>query len=171
MGVTIHYEGRLKSEDCYKQLIRVSVDFATENKMTFEQFALPQKRLERVANEEDWNYDGPVKGIKILPSENCEPLLLEFDENLIVQDFSKTQFAGSMVHIQVVTLLDLVSNLFDTFTVIDEGEYWETRNAGRLQELLDESFKLIQTAKDGDETLSGPFRLEDGRIVDLMRQS
>ena len=169
MGVTIHFEGKLKSEDSYQQLIEMSVDFATKNKMTFEQFALSQKRLERVANEEEWNYDGPVKGIKILPSENCEPLWLEFDENLIIQDFCKTQFARGMVHIQIVTLLDLVSNCFDNLSVIDEGEYWETRNAERLQELLDESFKLIENAKDKDETLSGPFRMEDGRIIDLMR--
>ena len=169
MGVTINYEGKLKSEQSYEQLVDVSVAFAIKNGMPFEQFALNQKRLERVANEEDWNYDGPVKGIKILPSEDCEPLWLEFDENLIIQDFCKTQFAGKEIHIAIIELFDALSQYFSELIIIDEGEYWETRDAGRLQELIDECFELMDSAKNKDKKLSGPFRLEDGRIVDLMR--
>jgi hypothetical protein len=170
MGVTIHFEGKLKSELSYHHLIDASVIFAVKNKMPFEKIASDNKRLERVANETDWNYEGPVKGIKILPGEDCEPLWLEFDENLIIQDFCKTQFGGKEIHIKIIELFDALRQCFTELIIADEGEYWETRNAGLLQQLMDECFGLIEKAKSTDQTLSGPFRMPDGRIVDLMHR-
>jgi hypothetical protein len=48
----------------------------------------------RVRDEEDWDYTGPVKGTAVYLHEDCDPVRLEFDENLYVQEFTKTQFAG-----------------------------------------------------------------------------
>src|SRR5688500_16906681 len=104
MGVTIHFEGKLKSELSYHPLLDASVIFAVKNNMPFEEIASDNKRLERVSQEADWNYEGPVKGIKILPGHGCEPLWLEFDENLSIQDFCKTPFAAKEIHIKIIEL-------------------------------------------------------------------
>ena len=54
-----------------------------------------QNSLLRVRNkEEEWNYVGPVSGIVLYPSEDYDPVRLEFDSDLYVQEFTKTQFAG-----------------------------------------------------------------------------
>jgi hypothetical protein len=168
MGITIHYEGKLNSELSYEQLVELSVNFAIKNEMTFEQFTVPLKCLDRVSDEKEWRYEGPVKGVKIIPSESCEPLWLEFDQNLVVQDFCKTQFADIEVHIWIIELFDALNQCFENLRIADEGEYWDTRDGNRLRELRDECFELIGSAKEQDRTLSGPFRMEDGRIVDLM---
>jgi uncharacterized protein YabN with tetrapyrrole methylase and pyrophosphatase domain len=168
MGITIHYAGKLNSESSYEQLVELSVNFAIMNEMIFERFAVHMKCLDRVSNQEEWSYEGPVKGVKIIPSESCEPLWLEFDQNLVVQDFCKTQFADIEVHMLIIGLFEALNQCFENLRIADEGEYWDTRDVNRLRELRDECFELMESAKEQDRTLSGPFRLEDGRIVDLM---
>jgi hypothetical protein len=47
--------------------------------------------------------------------------------------FTKTQFAPLDIHISVCELLALVRDkYFSSLRVVDEGEYWETRDPARL---------------------------------------
>jgi hypothetical protein len=50
-------------------------------------------------------------------------LRLEFDGDVYVQEFIKTQFAGVQVHIEVLKLLKAVEPLFRQLKVEDEVKY------------------------------------------------
>lgn len=90
--------------------------------------------LHRVRDEKDWDYIGPTKGIVVYLHVNCEPVRLEFDRDLYIQEFTKTQFAGVHVHVQALKLFKAVQPLFLHLSVEDEAEYWETRNTQTLTE-------------------------------------
>ena len=170
MGVTIHFSGKLKSPDDFIQAMAISEEFAEANTMPYQYFEEDDKLLLRVKNEEDWDYQGPVKGIRLQPHPNSDPLLLEFDENYIVQQYCKTQFAGASIHLKIIELLRKLESYFENLLVNDEGEYWETNDEAVLQEHLDIIFDKIEDAKKENPNLNGPFRVADGRIVDLMKQ-
>ena len=168
MGVTIHFEGQLSSADKYDKIINVAKRFADSNELEYFTFQEDKKLLERVKDEQDWDYEGSTKGIRIQPDLNCEPLILEFDENLYVQEFCKTQFADISVHILVVDLLRQIQPYFDNFIVEDEGEYWETSDINVLQHHIDNCFRAIEDMKKENDKVNGPIQLENGRIIDLM---
>jgi hypothetical protein len=168
MGVTINFEGKLKSETDYQKVLKTSEEFAKENQMPFTFFEESEKLLQRVKDEEDWDYVGKTKGIRIQPDENSDPLLLEFDKDNYIQEYCKTQFADIEIHIKIIGFLRNIETFFDKLIIFDEGEYWETNNVELLQEHIDNCFKEIEKEKKENKNLDGPYRLEDGRIIDLM---
>ena len=168
MGVTIHFEGKLKSQNSFEKVIDIAREFALSNDMTFKLFEEDNKLLERVKDEKDWDYQGPTKGILIHPDENSDPLNIEFDKDLYIQEYCKTQFSDISIHIVVVELLGQIEPYFDILKVDDEGEYWDTSDIVILQNHLDNCFKAIDDAKKENTALQGPFRLDNGRIIDLM---
>ena len=168
MGVTIHFEGQLKSDNDFDSVMTKAKTFAQTNDMPYSNFTEPLKKLGRVKDEQDWDYEGPTKGIKILPDENSDPLWLEFDKNNYIQEYCKTQFAGIDVHLQIISFLKEIQPHFIELHVTDEGEYWDTEDKSLLQESLDNYFAAAEKAKTENPKLSGPFRLKDGRLIDLM---
>lgn len=168
LGVTIHFEGQLKKDSDFDKVMNVAKIFAQENNMDFKFFEEDNKLLERVKDEKSYDYQGKVKGIKIQPDINTDPLWLEFDKDNYIQDFCKTQFADLIIHIKIIELLRKIIPFFTELVVDDEGEFWETEDSEILQKHFD-TFKCVfeeQILKN--KKMSGPFRLEDGRIVDLM---
>jgi hypothetical protein len=168
MGVTIHFEGQLSSSGNFDKLITVAKNFAEHNHWEYFMFKENHKLLERVKDEKDWNYEGPTKGLQLQLDLNCDPLILEFDENLYVQEFCKTQFADTSVHIFVIDLLRQIEPYFDNLIVEDEGEYWETSDVNLLQRHIDNCNRVSEEMKNENPKMSGPFRLKNGRIIDLM---
>ncbi|WPR70945.1 hypothetical protein SLW70_13535 [Flavobacterium sp. NG2] len=168
MGVTIHFEGKLKSDFEYEKIMLDAKAFAEANKMEHEFFTETEKLLLRHKDGEEWDYSGPTKGIRIQPHDNTDPLLLEFDENNYIQEYCKTQFADIAIHIKIVEFLKSVENYFDNLKVNDEGEYWQTADKGILQNRIDTCFYQIETLKQNDPTLDGPYKTEGDRIVDLL---
>ncbi len=168
MGVTIHFEGQLKSETDYDSVIKVAVDFANKNAMPYSLFREENKVLQRVKDEKDWNYEGATKGVKIQPDANTDPLWLEFDTNKYVQEYCKTQFADLNIHIRIVNLLRRLEPFFINLIVSDEGEYWETENRDILQKHIDACNRAMEERIQKNKKMSGPYRIADGRIVDLM---
>jgi len=167
MGVTIHFEGNLKSPADFDNIVNTAKLFAETYGLDFSIFQEENKVLERVKDEQPWDYQGATKGLVInLPS--CDPVNLEFDENNHVQEFCKTQFALVSIHILVIDLLRQIEPYFETLKVVDEGEYWESGDLPALQQNLDACFHAIEDAKQKDKSLSGPYRLSNGRIVDLL---
>ena len=77
-------------------------------------------------------------------AEDCDPVRLEFDSDLYVQEFTKTQFAGVQVHMKVLELLKALRPLFRDLSVEDEGEYWETGNLQGLAEHMNCAQKAIE---------------------------
>jgi hypothetical protein len=168
MGVTIHFEGKLKSQYSFQKVIDTAKQFALSNDLNFSLFEEENKLLERVKDERNWNYQGPTKGILIQADINCDPFNLEFDKDLYIQEYCKTQFADVSVHILILDLLRQVELHFENLKVNDEGEYWDTSDITILQTHFDNCFKAIDEAKQEDKYLEGPFRLDNGRIIDLM---
>jgi len=168
MGVTIHFEGKLKSEFDYEQLISKTIDFAKND--GFEYFFIDNtdKLLERVKNEEDWDYEGQTKGIEIKFNEIIDPFILEFDRDLYIQEYCKTQFADIDTHIKIIDFLREIEKHFQELLIDDEGEYWETNNKTILQEHIDNCNKVMENMKMENPKTDGPYRMSNGRILDLI---
>ncbi|MEK8087354.1 hypothetical protein WNB94_13110 [Aquabacterium sp. A3] len=168
MGITIHFEGRLKGDSAYEALIHAAEQFALARGWQAKGFLVARTTLSRVRNGEDWNYEGPTKGIELQPHPSSEPIRLEFDENLFIQEYTKTQFAPPETHKELVLLLDQLIPLFESLEVIDEGQYFETRDEELLLNLRDQCFEMLDEHLANDLTLRGPVRLPSGRIADLV---
>ncbi len=168
MGVTIHFEGNLKSSANFYKVIDIAKQFAEKNNFKYEIFKEENKLLERVKDEQNWDYQGLTSGIVINVDTNCDPLNFEFDKELYIQEYCKTQFADISVHVLVISLLKKVEPYFEILKIDDEGEYWDTADITILQTHFDNCFKAIEETKKEDNLLQGPFRLDNGRIIDLM---
>jgi len=168
MGVTIHFEGRLKNEASLEQVIGAARTFAEREGWRHEPINETATTLERVRDEEDWDYHGPTSGIAVYPHENAEPLRLEFDRDLFVQEYIKTQYAPAQIHVKVVDLLKEIAPAFAEFAVVDEGEYWDTEKPEVLVRHLQNCFRVLDDELSARPELQGPVRLPSGRIVDLI---
>ncbi|WP_300565129.1 hypothetical protein [Flavobacterium sp.] len=171
MGVTIHFDGKLNNENDYQAVMKSATEFATKNEMEYAFFEEVDKLLLRVKDENEWDYQGMTRGIRIQPHENSDPFNLEFDKDNYIQEYCKTQFAPIETHIKLIEFLESIQSHFDQFNVFDEGEYWETHNTEVLENHIKTCFHQIEMAKQNDASLDGPFRVGDGRIADLMRDS
>lgn len=169
MGVTIHFEGRLQGEDAYSRCIQKALAFAATQGWRLESIEPAERVLHRVRNEEDWDYSGPTRGLCVFAHDNAEHLRLEFDRDLYVQEYVKTQFAPIDVHVGIVELLSQLASEFEELSVEDEGEYWGTRDRSLLERHLNSCFAAMDDAIAADPSLSGPFRMPSGRIADLVR--
>jgi hypothetical protein len=169
MGVTIHFEGKLRSADSLQVILREARDWAAAWHSEAIALDAPSKKLTRVVNETEFDYEGPVTGVQLMPHKDSEPLILEFDDQLVVQEYCKTQFAPIATHMDIVRFLRAIEPQFEWFDVFDEGGYWETGDA----EVLRKAFSDFEKAKDAaiaeDPELSGPVRHSSGRIIDLMK--
>ncbi len=168
MGVTIHFEGQLKSSTDYDKIMMTAKIFAETNAMKFSFFEASEKLLQRVKDEEDWDYVGATRGIIIQPHETSDPLILEFDANNYIQEYCKTQFSDIIIHSKVISLLRQIEDCFEDLQVTDEGEFWETENVELLTQHFNNYFLEIEVAMKENPDLNGPYRVEDGRIIDLM---
>ena len=167
MGITIHFEGKLKQIKAVEKVVGAVRNFAEQNNMPYAEFAEDNMLLKRVKDEKDWDYYSSTIGIEIQPHENTDPLRFEFDKNGYIQDYCKTQFADIEIHIKVVELLKQVESFFYDLIVVDEGEYWDASDVELLADLFEDCFIAIEDAKQKNKKLTGPYRI-NGRIIDLM---
>ena len=171
MGVTINFKGQLNSKREYDEILKVAQEYADKHEMLYSFFEEENKLLLRVKDEQDWDYQGLTRGIRIQPHINSDPLNLEFDKDFIIHEYCKTQFTEIETHIKVVEILRLIEPYFDWLDVNDEGEYWETNNPEITQNHIDKCFEIIEEEKAKNKNINGPFRIADGRIVDLMENN
>lgn len=168
MGVTIHFEGRLRDESSFEHVMRAAAALAEREGWMRETIDESAITLQRVRDEQDWDYSGPAKGIALYPHENSEPLRLEFDRDLIVQEYIKTQFAPPDIHIEIVKFLKEIAPFFESLTVEDEGEYWETGDPGILENHRNEIFRMLADELSSNPNATGPVKLPSGRIADFV---
>lgn len=168
MGVTIHFEGSLKDQASFEAVIALTKQFCDQHSWRNEQINSDHVQLRRVRDEQEWDYDGPVKGITIEPHENAEPFRLEFDKDLFVQEYTKTQFAPVEVHIAIVELLRLIQPYFTHLEIFDEGEFFETGDRETLEHHINRCTELLDEYLVQADQYYGPIRLESKRIVDVM---
>jgi len=168
VGVTLHFEGRLNNADSLRRVISDAMAFAACEGWTTSAVHEVSVTLRRVQNERDIEYRGPVEGVVVFPHSDAEPLRLEFDRTLYVQDWIKTQFAPVDIHVRIVELLRSLKSEFEWFRVDDEGEYWETSDLQCLTEHVATVNKVLRDLLVKDPGKRGPVHLPSGRIVDYM---
>jgi hypothetical protein len=168
VGVTVHFEGALSDESSFRRIIVSAQEFAMDRNWSTSLIDEAKAKLQRVRGDEDWDYEGPTRGIALQPHPNCDPLRLEFDSDLYIQEYCKTQFAPSRVHMEIVELLRILQPEFRSLSVLDEGEYWDTADESRLESHLSACFKALDEHLERDPNLMGPVRAPSGRILDLV---
>jgi hypothetical protein len=168
MGVTIHFEGQLASEQAYRELVELASSVAKSEGWRTELIASDEVTLLRVRDEKDWYYTGPVKGIAVFLHDDCDPVRFEFDKDLYVQEFTKTQFAGPEYHLKVIDLLRTVQPLFGELKVDDEGEFWDTGDRSILQDHFKTIEKMIAARLKENSSARVKVKEPDGKIIDIM---
>ncbi|HEY6111859.1 MAG TPA: hypothetical protein VIV62_05040 [Chthoniobacterales bacterium] len=168
MGVTIHFEGRVKGATACSLLIDEISEFAANHGWRVEEIPRASRSLKRVRDEQNWDYSGPTFGIVLSPHPGCDPLRFEFDKDFYIQEFVKTQFAGAETHIAIVELLRRIHPFFDALNVGDEGEFWDTSDDGVLQQHIERCNEVLRDLLAKNPNAKGPIRLPDGRIADFM---
>jgi hypothetical protein len=150
-------------------LIGFAKTYAAQHEWNTELIDSKSATLKRVDdNELDSDYSGPVTGLILQPGGDCEPIRLEFDSDLHVQDYTKTQFAGATIHSEVVDFLRGIAPYFETFRVKDEGEYWETGDQLLLQKHLAACNQSIEDMLREHPNAEVKERMPNGRIVDIV---
>lgn len=168
MGITVHFEGRLRDDASLAAAIQVATDYARAKGWRVEPLEAEEVTLERVRDEEPWTYVGPVQGVVLYPHEDCEPVRLEFDRELYVQDYTKTQFAGPQVHAAVIDLLRRLEPLFRTLQVTDEAEFWESGDEAALEANFAASAKALAAIRERKPHARVKVRTPAGRILDMI---
>lgn len=168
-GVTIHYQGIAKGESAARQAIGTARKAARERGWSVADANVAVADVTRVVNEVDKPYHGPLTGVVVRVHPMYEPIYIQFGSDLFMQDFVKTQFAGPDVHVAIVELLRALRPFFRTFEVVDEGDYWETRDRKRLEEHMNTVNRLIEAAKKTRPSARSPVKTPDGRFIDLLQ--
>jgi hypothetical protein len=169
LGVTVHFEGKLRGEEAFAALLRRIDETARAKAWLTEKFDKSEVRLSRVrADEREWDYEGPTKGILLYLHEDCDTVRLEFDRDLYIQEFVKTQFAGVPAHIELIGLLRDLQEFFEDYKVEDEGEYWETGSESVLAEHIRRCDEVIAELRLKNPSAQVKVRTPDGRLIDLL---
>ncbi len=165
MGVTIHFEGTVRDLAAVEKVRDAAVEFAVREGWLYHFLndSISGDQTEKLADEL------PIPPPLVLqPFPLCEPMLFEFDQKLRTQGWVKTQFAHHSVHVKIVELLRSVEEYFESLTVADEGELWQTGDEAVLREHFSVCARRIESEKTNDPNLIGPVCLRDGRILDLV---
>ncbi|MEQ8687577.1 MAG: hypothetical protein RIE86_19895 [Imperialibacter sp.] len=151
MGLSIHYSGRIRNPKSLPSIIEEVRDIARINKWKLSTFN--EELPAQITDEE--SIDGTLYGVAFSPP-NCEPVWLSFLSNgkmsspvalqflggeideqkneYLYQLSTKTQFAGAQTHQLIIHLFKYLEQKYlDEFTLIDEGEYWETGDKNVLE--------------------------------------
>jgi hypothetical protein len=169
LGVTVHFEGKLRGEDAFSALTRRVEETARAKTWLTEKFESSEVTLLRVREDgERWDYTGPTQGIVIYIHEDCDPVRLEFDHDLYIQEFVKTQFAGVAAHKDLIKLLRDIQQFFEDLKVEDEGEYWETGNEPVLTEHIRGCARAIDEFARKNPSARVKARDPNGRLMDLL---
>ena len=163
MGLSIHYSGRFNPAASLKAMIEEVKDIAAIYKWDY--FVFDDEFSAGSLGKT--TYSQRIYGICFTPPE-CETVDLCFLSNgkmssavnlkfygnpknkeeaeYLYMLFTKTQYAGIEIHKLIIHLLKYISKkyLLD-FTLLDEGEYWETGD----EKLLEENFKRYTSLING----------------------
>src|SRR5882762_10416633 len=145
MGVTIHFEGKLKRPEAYQAVLATARRFAESQNWSWEPIEEKVTTLKRIREEKDWDYVGPVKGVVLYPHENSEPVRLEFDSELYIQEYTKTQFAPIEVHLLLVELLKKIEPYFEQLIVFDWNSRGFRQGGDAMRPLLFALFAVVLT--------------------------
>lgn len=166
MGVTLHYSGKIKSEDHIDNLIEEVIEVCHANDWKYSLIN------DAIAPDEDSESSIMLQGV-IFSGEGGEPMWLTFDEDgnitspmtalfalkdpdyfdgLEYRAFTKTQDAGPDYHMKLVKLIKYLSKkYFKEWKVLDESRYYEEEDESQLREcmlIIDRSLAALNDAFD-----------------------
>ena len=104
---------------------------------------------------------------RAIPGNDCEPIKLEFDNDLYIQEWTKTQFAGAEIHLTVCDFLHAIEPYFETLKVNDEAEYWDTGDIKLLKQHLANCDRFIEEHLQEHPPAKVKVKEPTGRIVDM----
>lgn len=203
MGITIHYSGKLDDPRVLPDLLTAARHFCFQRKWKYidvdDRILGTVERWIPSDDEQVHTKESPIddtpRGIIAQPHLESESVFLTFNqqgelcfympepepghywENKLL--FTKTQFAPLDVHISICELLQLVRDrYFPSLRVVDEGEYWETRdparlaqNFGKLNALMDQ---LATALQDPDhpitQEIQGAIAARDAKEKDTKKE-
>ena len=169
MGVTIHYSGHLKEPSAYLLLLDALQDFAGQHGWSHRPISQQGVTLNRWDDSDrEWTVTGDTRGIELRLHDDCEPVAFEFDADHFMQDHVKTQYAPPEIHISITELFRHLLPFFSDLDVFDEGEYWESRDPDRLNELFNDCFQALHAALAENPNARGPVHIGEGRIADII---
>ena len=150
MGISIHYKGKLNSENLIDPFC---------------------EEVKDIADSMDWEYtiinrelgdEFSLKGLFIKPHEKAELLQFVFDQkgylrNALHLDYTdndddisffnhiKTQYAPVEIHIAIIKLLHYLKEKYvSSLEVYDDGRFWETND----ERILNEKLEFLNKAMD-----------------------
>jgi hypothetical protein len=147
MGITVYYSGRLISEQTREDLLCFANKFREEKK---------------------WPRETSPNGLILYPHPDCEPVELLFENEVFLDRFTKTQFAGIKTHIQLIEFLRLIKPFFSEFKVEDDGEYWETGMREMLIHNLEDIERRLADIQQSEPHAKIKVKLPSGKIVDVL---
>lgn len=168
MGVTIHFEGHARDEAAVHEVVKTARALGQAAGWPSSLINEPQITMLRVIDEKDVPYTGATRGIELRPNGHCDPVRLEFGDDLFVQDYVKTQFAGAETHVRVVELLRAIEPYFRDLDVFDEGELWETSDHDLLREHIATTAAAIDEYVRDNPGARAKVRLPSGKIMDIV---
>ena len=154
MGITIHYKGKLNKPDLLNTFCYEIKDIAKDMNWSFNILNNDLNKPNSSYMDEDGYIKGhiPLRGVNVIIHPKAESLSFLFDKNGNLRNilmmtykngkeseasyiFIKTQFAPIEIHITIIKLLEYVKRKYiSNLEVIDEGNYWETRDKKILEE-------------------------------------
>ncbi len=173
-GVTIHFNGQLKDPATVNDVAEAACAVAASNAWSCTTVSSPDDpALDSITVESLRKLDeigelSIANGVVIYPGDMSEPLYLVFGKNGKLDNFIKTQFAGTDTHIAVIGVFDAVQPFFEQLEIQDEGRYWATRSREKLDEDISSVASQIATIKLQNPNAIGPIKRPDGRILDLV---
>jgi hypothetical protein len=144
MGISIHYSGKIKDYGLIDEMIAEVEDICKSLNWKYQLFDIKKPNLNNALTNPVRYTPYDVKGISVTPEKSetafltflpdstlCSPLKLIYynpatNDLMIEVVHTKTQFAGPDTHIAILKLLYyLKEKYFESFKLIDEGNYWE----------------------------------------------
>jgi hypothetical protein len=187
MGLSIHYKGNLRNKASLSSLMEEVKDIVKVHQWPFETYD-SEFPLHRFGKKKHSN---AIYGIRFTPPE-CETVSLCFLSNgklvsfwswhLFIKSLGKdhtlleggvsvkTHYAGETIHKMIIHLLDHLSKkYFRHFTMMDEGQYWETRDEKLLRQnfaALNGLIKSMGTAiQENPMNINEPFGKYFERLI------
>jgi hypothetical protein len=162
MGITIHYQGRIADKKKLPQMIEELEEISKVHKWKYH-------ILENAFPEGDFpedEHDGMLYGICMNPPD-CEILSFTFLRNgrmsgpmqlhnwgestdeterkYLYFNFTKTQYAGPEIHKMIIGIFSyIVDHYLVDFQLIDEAQYWETKDDALMNENFRRNAALIK---------------------------
>lgn len=161
MGITIHYRLELSDRGQLAAVLAAARQFALARGWPVHEIADAPFGPTSTFPFGTREHAGPGTGVAIAPDEYCEPVLLVFDTDLVASASTKTEYAGSEVHTEVVALLDALTPHVASMDVTDEAEFWPARDPSALRrrmmtraELREERRLRAADARNGNGRLA-----------------